>query len=374
MRIGVNLLNFSEDRFGGVEQYVKNLIWHLANSQENVQVFLFLTRPFLDVFPNYHDRIKRVMVKHVIDPIQIRKTILHNKLDLWFSPLHRSYIPDIPIPSVVTIHDLLHTSYPQYVSENLDYHNQYYQQYLPSFDAIITVSNFSKDTIMKHLHIPEEKVHVIYQDVPIGFERVLDEGEIGSLKEKYKLPEVFGIYPASYNAHKNHLNLLKAILFLREQHNKEIFLVLTGYTYKGNTVYQQVVNFLNEHHLEKQIKIVNYIPQREMYTLYSGASFLVFPSLYEGFGIPLVEAMKAKCPIACSNRGSIPEIVGEAALQFNPENVNEIAQQILQVLELKTRVDLIEKSTEQVKQFSWEKSVRKTLEVFNSVLQRGREQ
>ncbi|MDR6123329.1 glycosyltransferase involved in cell wall biosynthesis [Bacillus sp. SLBN-46] len=372
MRIGINLLNFSQDRHGGVEQYVKNLIWHLVKVQQNLKLFLFITRPYRDTFPDQHEQIKRVIFKDVKNPVQIHEAIHQYQIDVWFSPLHRSYIPNIPIPTVVTIHDLLHTAYPQYVSDNLDWHNNYYQQFSPSFDAVITVSNFSKQTIIQNLQIPEEKIHVIYQDAPIGFERVLDEGDIGKIKEKYKLPDVFAIYPASYNPHKNHLNLLKAILSLRDHYNKEVYLVLTGYTYKGNIIFQRVLNFLKQHHLEKQVKILDYVPQNEMPFLYFHATFLLFPSLYEGFGIPLVEAMRAQCPIVCSNRGSIPEIVEEAALQFNPDNTDEIALQILKVLNPQTRQYLLEKSNERVKIFSWEDSAKETLEVFESVMQKGR--
>ncbi|MEH7440598.1 glycosyltransferase family 1 protein [Neobacillus drentensis] len=372
MRVGINLLNFSQDRFGGVEQYVKNLILHLVNVQQDLKLFLFITRPYRDIFPVHHEQIKRVMFKEVKSPVQIHEAIHQYQIDLWFSPLHRSYIPDIPIPTVVTIHDLLHTSYPQYVSDNLEWHNHYYQQFSPSIDSVITVSNFSKQTIIQNLQIPEEKIHVIYQDAPICFESELDEGDNVKIKKKYKLPDEYAYYPASYNPHKNHLNLLKAILSLRENYNKELYLVLTGYTYKGNMYFQQVLNFLKEHHLEKQVMILDYIPQEEMPYLYFHATFLLFPSLYEGFGIPLVEAMRAQCPIVCSNRGSIPEIVGEAALQFNPDNTDEIAIQILKAFNPQTRQDLLEKSKERVKTFSWENSAKETINVFEKVMQRRR--
>ena len=143
MRIGINLINFSQDRFGGVEQYVKNLIWHLANSRDKVKLFLFLTRPHRDIFPDHHEQIKRVMFKEV-NPDKIYEAIHNCQLDLWFSPLHRSFIPNIPVPTVVTIHDLLHTSYPQFVSENLEWHNQYYQQFTPFLMPSLLFQTFQK--------------------------------------------------------------------------------------------------------------------------------------------------------------------------------------------------------------------------------------
>lgn len=369
MRIGINLMTLATDRFGGAEQYVKNLIWHIANGQEDIELFLFLNRPFRDLFPQYHEKVKLIILKDIRKPDKIYRAIHKLQLDLWFSPLHRSYFPNLPVPTVVTIHDLLHVSYPQFVTGDLEEHNQYYQAFAPSFNEIITVSHFSKAAIVEHLKHPEEKIHVIYHDAPLIFNKKTDDTKSINIKKKYGLPENYALYPASYQPHKNHQNLLKAILCLRNQCHNTISLVLTGFASKGNIFIQDVITFIKEHHLENQVKLLGYVPAEEMPTLYQHASFLIFPSLYEGFGIPLVEAMKSQCPIVCSNRGSIPEIVGEAALLFNPENPEEIAQSILKVLQPQTKRMLIEKGRERGKTFSWTKTAQETAAVFRSVIE-----
>ncbi|KAA9019491.1 glycosyltransferase family 4 protein [Niallia endozanthoxylica] len=371
MRIGINLITLSTDRFGGAEQYVKNLIWHLANSPENVELFLFLTRSYRDIFPQHHEKIKIIILKDIKNLDKIHEDIHKLQLDLWFSPLHRSYLPNIQLPTVVTIHDLLHVSYPQFVPGQLEENNQYYQAFAPSFDGIITVSNFSKAAIIQHLKLSEEKIYVIYHDAPLFFNKTTNDLKSVNIKKKYDLPDDYALYPASYQPHKNHLNLLKAILHLNHQYHKKISLVLTGFSYKGNIIFQDVIKFIKEHHLENQVRLLGFLPPDEMPSLYKNASFLIFPSLYEGFGIPLVEAMKSQCPIICSNRGSIPEIVRDAALQFNPESPEEIAQSILKVLHPQTRLELIEKGNERGKAFSWTKTVQETLTVFQSVSRKG---
>jgi alpha-1,3-rhamnosyl/mannosyltransferase len=126
--------------------------------------------------------------------------------------------------------------------------------------------------------------------------------------------------------------------------------------------------FIKEHDLEKQVRILGYVPQEDMPTLYANAAFMVFPSLYEGFGIPLVEAMKAQCPVVCSNRASVPEVVGEAALQFNPDDPKDIAEKMFKLLEPNVRKKLMQKGIERSTIFSWESCAKETLHVFQRVI------
>ena len=146
MKIGVNLLNLSQDKFGGVEQYLKNLILHLVKQEKEITLFLFLTNPNIIIFPDELKQIKKVIInKQSIKSYQINRTIRKLQLDLWFCPLHQSYLSDIPVPTVVTIHDVLHTFYPEFVSGGLHENNEYYKKFIPTFNTVITVSEFSKE-------------------------------------------------------------------------------------------------------------------------------------------------------------------------------------------------------------------------------------
>ncbi|KON86329.1 hypothetical protein AF332_05515 [Sporosarcina globispora] len=366
MRIGINLLNLSQDRFGGVEQYITHLIGHMADSRENLTLFLFLKRKLKNIFPQ-HEKIKTIRFRKLMDSADVYDAIKKCKLDLWFCPLHRSYLPSVPVPTVATIHDVLHTEYPDFVPGGLEENNRYYEQYTASFDAVITVSDFSKGAIARQLSIPERKIHVIHLNAPAIFDQAPAKDTMKGVKQKYQLPDTYAIYPSSYNPHKNHLNLLKAILILREKYNTTIPLVLTGYADKSNGIYQSVLQFIRERSLEKQVWVLGYVPPEEMPSLYWNSSFLVFPSLYEGFGIPLVEAFKTKTPIVCSNKGSIPEITDHAALYFNPENPEEIALKMMELLNPLTRKQLSEKSSLRSRHFSWKKTAAETMKVFRGV-------
>lgn len=370
MRIGVNLLNLSQDKFGGVQQYLQHLLAYLADGREPVELYLFLDAPHKDVFPEDQPKIMKVILKNgLAEPSDVFKAINRYQVDLWFCPLHRSYLPHIPVPTVVTIHDVLHTSFPEFVPGGLHSNNQYYKKYAPSFNAVITVSRFSKKGIADHLPIPARNIHTIYPDAPKIFRDLPNEELKAKIKGKYRLPDDYAFYPASYNPHKNHLNLLKALLLVRDKHHIRIPLVLTGYFHRNNKCYRRVDLFLKDHDLLNQVKILGYIPPEHMPYLYYHSRFLVFPSLYEGFGFPLVEAMHTQTPIVCSEGGSIPEITGGAALLFNPREPEDIASKMLQVLNPQTRKMLIQKGKERAKVFSWEKNAHETLKVFRRVVE-----
>jgi glycosyltransferase involved in cell wall biosynthesis len=369
MRIGVNLLTLSKDRYGGVEHYIKYLIEHLTKADENVKLYLFLTKPSRDIFPDFQDRIKKVMLKESKIQTEVHSRIQEHQIDVWFSPVHKSYIPNIQVPSVATIHDVLHTRYPQFVPGELQENNRYYEKFTPSFDAVLTVSEFSKNAISKHLQIPKEKITATYPDAPESFNSYRGRYKNNRIIEQ--LESGFALYPASYNPHKNHLALLKAILFLRDQQKKHIPLVLTGFSDPENRTHQSVLSFIKNHALQDQVKILGYVPTEAMPDLYAKASFLVFPSLYEGFGIPLVEAMKSKCPIICSDRASIPEVAGDAALYFNPEKPEDIANKMLKIMHPETRNLLISKGMVRSKIFSWDLCAKETLAVFQQIINRN---
>ncbi|WP_226536768.1 glycosyltransferase family 4 protein [Fictibacillus halophilus] len=369
MRIGVNLLTLSKDRYGGVEHYVKHLIEHLKKADERVKLFLFLTKPSRDIFDDFQDRIKKVMLKGSKIQTEVHSRIQEHQIDVWFSPVHKSYIPNIQVPSVATIHDVLHTRYPQFVPGELQENNRYYEKFTPSFDAVLTVSAFSKNTISNQLQIPKEKITAIYPDAPEVFNHFKEKDQNNKIIEQ--LENGFALYPASYNPHKNHLTLLKAIVFLRDHHKTRIPLVLTGFAASDNRTFQSVLSFIQNHSLQDQVKILGYVPTEAMPDLYAKASFLVFPSLYEGFGIPLVEAMKSKCPIICSDRASIPEVAGDAALYFNPERPEDIANKMLKISHPETRNALISKGMVRSKNFSWDQCAKETLAVFQQVIKRN---
>jgi glycosyltransferase involved in cell wall biosynthesis len=176
------------------------------------------------------------------------------------------------------------------------------------------------------------------------------------------LPDRYIFYPANRWLHKNHDNLLKALTILKAEQKLAVDCVLTGFDYP--TGYPLEKN-IESYGLTKQVHDFGYVSLDELKYIYQNAAMLCFPSLFEGFGMPLLEAMVCGCPVACANVTSIPEVVGEAALLFDPHDPNDIAQCILKILSEDGIADkLRNKGKERAKRFSQSKSAAKHLDVF----------
>jgi len=185
------------------------------------------------------------------------------------------------------------------------------------------------------------------------------------VKARYGLDRPFLYYPAATWPHKNHLSLLEAVRMLKESHGFDGELVLTGIS-KG--AHRAIMDEIRRMGVEGMVRILGYLPPDELPYVYNLARLMVFPSLFEGFGIPLVEAMASGCPVICSNVTSIPEVVGDAAVLFDPQSPEEIATAIWSVWNDDTELSLMkERGLARSRMFSWEETARKTVEVYRKV-------
>jgi glycosyltransferase involved in cell wall biosynthesis len=185
-------------------------------------------------------------------------------------------------------------------------------------------------------------------------------------KALINLPDRYIFYPANRWLHKNHDNLLKALAILKSEQKLVVDCVLTGFDYP--TGYPLKKN-IEEYGLTKQVHDLGYVSLNELKYVYQNAAMLCFPSLFEGFGMPVLEAMACGCPVTCANVTSIPEVVGDAALLFDPYDPNDIAQCVLKILSNKDIANrLKKKGSERAKFFSQSKSATKHLEVFKTAV------
>jgi glycosyltransferase involved in cell wall biosynthesis len=365
MRIGINLISLEPTKIGGMEQYIRNLL-HYSNSKfVGYDFYLYLNSRNEHTFSDEYGT-KIVISENPIEKdLQIYRSIKELSIDLWFCPLLNLEPKFLDIPSVVTIPDLQHEFFPEFFSkEIISWRNKNFKFSVEHADAVLTLSEFSKDTIIQTYGVSHNKVHSIYLDASKEFHTPLDRERILTVKEQYKLPERFGFYPANTWPHKNHLSLLKAIKILKDTYQTKINLVFTGSEHQASS---EVKKYISQNNISDQIQFLGYINQDDMRYVFKNASFLVFPSLFEGFGIPLVEAMCSETPIICSKEGSIPEVVGECALLFDALDPKDIANKIMEVQDTQTQKDLVGKGRLQAQMFSWENSAKGTLEVFNSV-------
>lgn len=267
--------------------------------------------------------------------------------------------PFIKCPTIMTIHDLNHLKFPEYYTK---FHKHYYNYIVKSSalkaKKILTVSEFSKKEIVNWLNCESEKVVVTYNGVDENFKVIKDNGKLVNIREKYELPQKFVLYIGNLKPHKNISNLIKAIKNI----NQEIILVING---KVNEILDKIIE---ENHLEREIKFIGYVDDDDLPALYNLAELFVYPSLYEGFGLPPLEAMACGCPVITSNTSSLPEVVGDAGILVNPYDVDEIAKAIDLILSNENlRNELKEKGLEQAKNFSWRKTAEGTLKVYEDV-------
>jgi glycosyltransferase involved in cell wall biosynthesis len=227
---------------------------------------------------------------------------------------------------------------------------------------IITDSQFTRETLVHKFRLPAEKIIPIHWGVDAAFRPEVSPVEVERVRRKYHLPPLFAFYPASTWPHKNHPRLAEAMSLLQSKYHSDCKLVLCGRPEWGHSA---MLAALATHHLQQDALILGYVPAEDLPALYHAASLLVYPSLFEGFGIPLVEAMSCGCPIVCSNVTSLPEVAGDAAVLVDPYDVEGLADAMARVLDDNdSRADLIARGLVRARHFSWKQAARQTIQVY----------
>lgn len=304
--------------------------------------------------------------------------------DVFFTPTH--YAPRFsPVPLVVTVFDLSFIHYPEMFRKQDRYQLRSWTEYSVKKAAkIITISKSSKEDIAKYYKVAKDKTVVTYPGVGENFTPQPKE-KIESVKRKYKIKEDYILYVGTIQPRKNLIRLIEAFNSLihnsgwrpslsafaksdlASQRSIQNFqLVIAG---KKGWLYGEIFEKVKELKLENKVIFTDFIPTEDLPALYSGAKVFVNVSLWEGFGIPVLEAIACGIPVVVSNTSSLPEVVGEAGLLVNPANVGDIALVLARVLNMPRQEyeNLKKKSVQQAKKFSWEKCAGETLTVLESV-------
>jgi glycosyltransferase involved in cell wall biosynthesis len=287
-------------------------------------------------------------------------------LELIHDPTGSAPLLLTPNKRVVTIYDTVpyvHTG-TSTVLDQLIYH-LWLPYAVPYIDKFLTVSVHSKRDISKYLNIPMEKITVIHLAAGEHF-RPLAEPVIRSALDRAGLSQPYILYVGSIEPRKNLMRLLEAYAQLRHWSTRWDLVVVGGRNiWKSSPVGETT----EKQNLEPFVHFTGYIPDSDLPGIYNGADLFVFPSLYEGFGLPVLEAMACGTPVITSNTSSLPEVAGDAALLVDPYNVEEIAAAMRHVLEDSALAnDLRERGLKHAKKFSWEKTARQTISVYEKVL------
>lgn len=380
MKIGINLLPLRPGKNGGMEVYVRNLLDHLLAIDPANEYFL-ITAPYNDTsinFPNINCKkillhneltssqkirclINKILGKAKSSDISLEKIIDQYHFDLWFCPFLSLDPRPLKIPSLVTIPDIQHEYFPENFSNTeLSSRKGYIQPSCEMATIIITISEFSKKSFIEKLGIDPKKIHVVYLAAGDRFSKA--SGNVDAVISKYDLPNEYFFYPANSWPHKNHLMLIMGFYLYRKSFDTSLHLVLSG---SGLREACDVPNLIAQYHLEGYVHILDYVDKEDLPGLYKNAKALVFPSLFEGFGIPLLEAMATGCPIIASNSTSIPEVGGDAAYLFDPKNPQSICDAMQKIVDDDVlREELIRNGKNRVPKYSYDKVARMHLDLF----------
>ena len=288
--------------------------------------------------------------------------------DVFFTPTH--YAPRFsPVPTVISIMDLSYLHFPELFADRDLYQLKNWTQYsIKKAAHIITISNSSKNDIIKAYRIPEDRVTVIYPGIKEVTTLNPHVYSMSELKSKYLISDNYLLSVGTLQPRKNTARLIEAFAKLKKSKKfdkSDIMLVVVG---KKGWLYEDILAAPERFGVTESVKFLDFVSDEDLASLYKNAQCYVFPSLYEGFGLPVLEAMKFDCPVITSNISSLPEAAGDAALYVNPLDVDDIAKKIEKILENKElRKDLIKKGREQIKKFSWEKSAKETLQILQQV-------
>ncbi len=290
--------------------------------------------------------------------------------DIFLSPHYN--IPLLPIRAekrAVIIHDVYHLAfYSRLTGLQKLYARTLINAAANRSEKIITVSDFSKQEILKYTSAENSKINIVFCGLNPGNFNDEYNGDYSLIKTKFKLPENFFLFVSNVKPHKNLYNLLVAYQQVLERDDR-YKLVIVGEYKNLITSDKDVFKLLdNSETLKRNTVFTGYISQKELHALYRLAYALVFPSLYEGFGLPPLEAMICSCPVLASSAASIPEACGDAALYFDPFNVHDIKEKLdLFISDIRLRDSLINKGHENIKRFSWDRFAVNLQNVLNAV-------
>jgi glycosyltransferase involved in cell wall biosynthesis len=370
MKIGLDGRFWSAEA-AGLARYSKELVNNLLKIDKENEYFLFLLPEHFAKFKSSYKNLKPIQVssKHYTIKEQIKLPFEMNKVKLDFMHFLSFNHPVFwPGKFIITIHDLTLFFYPSKRGKTIV---QMWAMKGVMKDAaeralkIIVPSESTKKDLVNNFNIEPEKVFVTYEGVPKEF-KPLSNSKINQFKKTHKLEKPFLLYLGQHRPHKNLEKLIKAFEIAKKNSGLDFQLVIGG---KPDPNYKTLNDKIQNSDYSKDIICPGFIKEKDIISWYNSATAFIFPSLYEGFGLPPLEAMACGTPVLSSNTSSMPEVLGNAAIYFNPSNVNEMSDKIIEIIKKpELQNEMAEKGLQQVKKFSFQKMAEETLKVYNSVL------
>ena len=368
MRVAIDVRKI--DDFG-IGTYVRNLVKQLARLDQATEYLLLCRQADVESVNNLGRNFRAVTDKS--DQYSIREQFSIPSKLLRLAP-HVFHTPHYVLPaltpcrSIVTIHDCIHLLFPEYLEGRIarTYARSSFWTAVNRANRILTVSEASKRDILRFFSVPPDKVTVIYNAIAEHFFEPPSQQLLSEVRERYQLNDRFIMYAGNVKPHKNLERLIEAFVLLRKMEgNADLQLLITGSEVSKYTMLRRAVH---RHNLHKFVRFLGYQSERTLATLYRLADVFVFPSLYEGFGLPPVEAMASGTPVVVSKVSSLPEVVGDSGVLVNPYDATSIANGVQTVLtDTNFAEDLKKRGLARSRTFSWEKSIERIHRIYQEV-------
>ena len=367
MRIAIDVRKLHDF---GIGTYVRNLVRWLARLDQESE-YVLICRPedcehVEQLGPNFRPLPDRSPNYSVFEQLTVPVDLVRARADLFHAP-HYVLPAFTPCRSIVTIHDCIHLMFPQYLPGRLAHTYARVAFWIAAHRSarVLTVSEASKRDILRLCPVPSDKVDVIYNAIDDRFNQPPDATQMMRVRERYQLHDRFLLYSGNVKPHKNLERLIDAFARLRRQGIDDIKLLITGSEISRYATLRRAVHRYNLH---QHVRFLGFLSAETLATLYHLADAFVFPSLYEGFGLPPLEAMASGTPVLTSNVSSLPEVVGDAALLIDPYDPVAIADGLRRILsDDSMRARLISRGRERAARFSWEESAGRVLSIYRQV-------
>ena len=364
IRIGIAARDLSGESVG-VKTYLEGLINSLLEKdQRNAYYIFYNNENDLGSFPKANEVALGSFYKLFWDYFVLPPAIKKNRIDVMLFPKY--VIPFfVNCKKIVVVHDLgFYLPFKIYPWHDIVYIRLLSKSSIKRADHVIAVSQSTKKDIVRIIGVDEHDITVTYEAPSERYKKINDEKTLDKVKKKYDLNHPFIFNPSLCDLRKNVVRLLKAFKRIEKKIPHKLFI-----TSRKPGRIKGVNKIIDKLNISERVRIQSRIPIEDMPAIYNLADLCVYPSLYEGFGLPILEAMSCGCPVITSKSSSMPEVAGDAAILVSPYDEKEISDAIYKVLtndELKK--SLIKRGLRRTKEFSWEKTAEKTLEIFKMVI------
>lgn len=362
MLIGIDIRTAIGQKVGiGIYNY--NLVINLAKIDTNNRYILYSDKPLDFGIDNKNFQIKVFQYPKFLWHFRVLLDIIFNQVDIYHtsSMIIPSFLRD---RCSVFFPDITNFLFPQYHTLKLKIARIFFKKAIKNSKIIFTISLNSKKDIVSFFNTSESKIMAIYLAASEKFKRIENKSELKSIKSKYNLPDKFILFVGSIEPRKNLTGLIKAFQKIKTKIEHKLVIV-GGKGWLNSEIYKMI----KKEKLQDDIIFTGYVSEEDLVAIYNLADLFVYPSFYEGFGIPVLEAMSCGCPVITSNTSSLPEVCGDAGIMVDPYNVDQLAQMMLKAIQdVRLHTQMVMKGFQQVKNFSWQETASQTLLLLEKIV------